>query len=77
MNNKQITLLLLFTVLLVTIAAIAQNAYKYHGGSYDGFSMDASPPRYLGEGFDCGKYLGGSYDGFSMDASPPRYLGEG
>ena len=53
MNGKLITIVVFITMLLVFQAANDQDLGKYRGGSHDGFSLGASPPRYLGEGFDC------------------------
>src|SRR4030095_8001221 len=63
----KIFLFLWVLFILIAIRAPAQDSSKYHGGSYDGFSIGNVPQTGLGGiNINLAKYFGGSYDGFSI-----------
>jgi hypothetical protein len=67
-----------FTVLLLflTVNILAQDITKYHGGSYDGFSLnDISQTGLGGTSANLAKYYGGSFDGFSLNDISQTGLG--
>ena len=70
MNKKLFTLVLLFAVLTGFSTVYAQDANKYHGGSYDGHARDISGVMQLGV-FTANKYHGGSYAGYGKGTSAP------
>lgn len=70
MNKKLFILVLLFALLTGFSAVSAQDANKYHGGSYDGQARAISAVIPLGV-LDANKYLGGSYDGYGKGTSAP------
>jgi hypothetical protein len=59
---------------LIFQQAIALDASKYFGGSYDGYGQAASEVQYLGL-LDASKYYGGYYDGYGQGISSNQFLG--